>query len=81
MEKLKKILDSETNKWIVKKAKPQVFGIIIMSVIFGGMAYLGVAVATLSRGIWIRRLTLMSDRKSTRLNSSHNVISRMPSSA
>ena len=51
MEKLKKILDSETNKWIVKKAKPQVFGIIIMSVIFGGMAYLGVAVATLSRGI------------------------------
>ena len=45
MEKLKKILDSETNKWIVKKAKPQVFGIIIMSVIFGGMAYLGVAVA------------------------------------
>ena len=27
MEKLKKILDSETNKWIVKKAKPQVFGI------------------------------------------------------
>ena len=51
MEKLKKILDSETNKWIVKKAKPQVFGIIIMSVIFGGMAYLGVAVDTLSRGI------------------------------
>lgn len=34
-----------------KKAKPQIFGIIIMSVIFGGMAYLGVAVATLSRGI------------------------------
>lgn len=49
--KAEKILDSETNKWIVKKAKPQVFGIIIMSVIFGGMAYLGVAVATLSRGI------------------------------
>lgn len=49
--KAEKILDSETNKWIVKKAKPQIFGIIIMSVIFGGMAYLGVAVATLSRGI------------------------------
>ena len=31
MEKLKKILDSETNKWIVKKAKPQVFGIITVS--------------------------------------------------
>lgn len=51
MKKLKKILDSETNKWILKKAKPQLLSIIIMSVIYGGMAYLGVAVATLSRGI------------------------------
>ena len=51
MEKLKKILDSETNKWIFKKARPQIFSIILMSVIYGAMAYLGVTVATLSRGI------------------------------
>ena len=51
MNKLKKILDSETNKWIFKKARPQIFSIILMSVIYGAMAYLGVAVATLSRGI------------------------------
>ena len=51
MNRLKKILDSETNKWIFKKARPQILSIILMSVIYGAMAYLGVAVATLSRGI------------------------------
>lgn len=51
MKRLKNILDSETNKWIVKNAKPQVINIIIISVIYAAMAYLGVVVATLSRGI------------------------------
>lgn len=51
MNKLRKILDSDTNKWIIKKARPQLLSIVIISIIFGGMAYLGVAVATLSRGI------------------------------
>lgn len=51
MKKLTKILDSDTNKWILKNVKPQLLSIIISSVIYGGMAYLGVAVATLSRGI------------------------------
>ena len=51
MNRLIKILDSETNKWIFKKARPQILSIILMSVIYGAMAYLGVAVATLSRGI------------------------------
>lgn len=51
MNRLKKILDSETNKWIFKKARPQILSITLMSVIYGAMAYLGVAVATLSRGI------------------------------
>ena len=40
--------------------------------------YGGLAVA--SYGI-TKGLSLQGDRKSTRLNSSHNVISRMPSSA
>ena len=51
MKKLKNLLDSETNKWIIKNAKPQVINIIVISVIYAVMAYLGVAVATLSRGI------------------------------
>lgn len=51
MNKLRKMLDSDTNKWIIKKARPQLLSIVIISIIFGGMAYLGVAVATLSRGI------------------------------
>lgn len=51
MNRLRKILDSDTNKWIIKKARPQLLSIVIISIIFGGMAYLGVAVATLSRGI------------------------------
>lgn len=51
MNKLRKMLDSDTNKWIIKKARPQLLSIVIISIIFGSMAYLGVAVATLSRGI------------------------------
>lgn len=51
MKKLKNLLDSETNKWIIKNAKSQVINIIVISVIYAVMAYLGVAVATLSRGI------------------------------
>lgn len=51
MNKLRKMLDSDTNKWIIKKARPQLLSIVIISIIFGIMAYLGVAVATLSRGI------------------------------
>lgn len=51
MKKLKQIVDSETNKWIIKNAKTQFLSIFIISLIYGGMAYLGVAVATLSRGI------------------------------
>lgn len=51
MKKLKNLLDSETNKWIIKNAKPQVINIIVISVIYAVMAYLGVAVATFSRGI------------------------------
>lgn len=51
MKKLKNLLDSETNKWIIKNAKPQVINIIVISVIYAVMAYLGVTVATLSRGI------------------------------
>lgn len=51
MNKLRKMLDSDTNKWIIKKARQQLLSIVIISIIFGGMAYLGVAVATLSRGI------------------------------
>lgn len=51
MNRLRKMLDSDTNKWIIKKARPQLLSIVIISIIFGGMAYLGVAVATLSRGI------------------------------
>ncbi|MGN0499903.1 MAG: ABC transporter ATP-binding protein [Ruminococcus sp.] len=51
MNRLRKILDSDTNKWIIKKARPQLLSIVIISIIFGSMAYLGVAVATLSRGI------------------------------
>ena len=51
MNKLREILDSNVNKWIIKKARPQLLSIVIISIIFGGMAYLGVAVASLSRGI------------------------------
>ena len=41
----------------------------------------GVLMATKSRKEIIKAFQTHADRKSTRLNSSHNVISRMPSSA
>ena len=47
------------------------FGIIIFGVIAGLVLF----------NFLTRRLTTLSDRKSTRLNSSHTDISRMPSSA
>ena len=38
-------------------------------------------VADYQMAAWMMAVYLRGDRKSTRLNSSHNVISRMPSSA
>ena len=41
----------------------------------------GVIYTIAGKGVFVNKTELERDRKSTRLNSSHNVISRMPSSA
>lgn len=46
-----KNFDKETTLWILKNARPQLWNILLLCVIFGVMAYCGVLVADFARGI------------------------------
>ncbi len=46
-----KNFDKETTLWIARNARPQLGNIILMTFLYGVMAYTGVAVAQLARGI------------------------------
>lgn len=46
-----KKFDKDTTKWIAKHSLPQLHNIILNAVIYAALAYIGVAVAQLARGI------------------------------
>ncbi|MGN0489724.1 MAG: ABC transporter ATP-binding protein [Ruminococcus sp.] len=46
-----KNFDKETTMWIVKNSRSQLFNIILLAVLYGVMAYSGILMAQLSRGI------------------------------
>ena len=79
---------SKTTLWSHFRSKEALFAAVIDDVLARHCGAIGAALpldspvaATLERFGAVLMTTILSDRKSTRLNSSHSTLSRMPSSA